>query len=41
MQFRYVVTGLAVVMGLAGCQRTSYDYNNNASNIRIKGQIFE
>ena len=32
MQFRYVVTGLAVVMGLAGCQRTSYDYNNNASN---------
>lgn len=32
MQFRYVVTGLAVVMTLAGCQRTSYDYNNNASN---------
>ncbi|CAN7496438.1 protease inhibitor Inh/omp19 family protein [Agrobacterium genomosp. 3] len=32
MQFRYVVTGLAVVMSLAGCQRTSYDYNNNGSN---------
>lgn len=32
MQFRYVVTGLAVVMTLAGCQRTSYDYNNNGSN---------
>lgn len=32
MQFRYVVTGLAVVMSLAGCQRTSYDYNNNTSN---------
>ncbi len=29
MQFRYVVTGLAVVMSLAGCQRTSYDYNNS------------
>ena len=24
MQFRYVVTGLVVVMSLAGCQRTSY-----------------
>lgn len=31
MQFRYVVTGLAVVMSLAGCQRTSYDYNNSPS----------
>ncbi|MBD8688058.1 MULTISPECIES: protease inhibitor Inh/omp19 family protein [unclassified Rhizobium] len=30
MQFRYVVTGLAVVMSLAGCQRTSYDYNSNS-----------
>jgi hypothetical protein len=30
MQFRYVATGLAVVFALAGCQRTSYDYNNNA-----------
>ncbi|MES5100493.1 protease inhibitor Inh/omp19 family protein [Agrobacterium sp. BA1120] len=29
MQFRYVVTGLVVVMSLAGCQRTSYDYNNS------------
>ncbi|NTE87381.1 protease inhibitor Inh/omp19 family protein [Agrobacterium rubi] len=31
MQFRYVVTGLAVVMSLAGCQRTSFDYNNNSA----------
>lgn len=29
MQLRYVVTGLVVVMSLAGCQRTSYDYNNS------------
>jgi hypothetical protein len=32
MQFRYVVTGLAVVMSLAGCQRTSYDYNSTPNN---------
>lgn len=32
MQFRYVATGIAVVMTLAGCQRTSYDYNNNSGN---------
>ncbi|GAK71315.1 hypothetical protein RRU01S_16_00780 [Agrobacterium rubi TR3 = NBRC 13261] len=31
MQFRYVVTGLAVVMSLASCQRTSFDYNNNSA----------
>ncbi|MEJ8310866.1 protease inhibitor Inh/omp19 family protein [Agrobacterium larrymoorei] len=31
MQVRYVVTGLVVVMGLAGCQRTSYDYNSNSN----------
>ncbi|NTF33184.1 protease inhibitor Inh/omp19 family protein [Rhizobium skierniewicense] len=31
MQFRYVVTGLVVVMSLSGCQRTSFDYNNNSS----------
>ncbi len=31
MQFRYMVTGLAVVMSLAGCQRTSYDYNNSGN----------
>lgn len=31
MQFRYVVTGLAVVMSLAGCQRTSFDYNNSSA----------
>ncbi|WP_288430611.1 protease inhibitor Inh/omp19 family protein [uncultured Agrobacterium sp.] len=32
MQFRYVVTGLAVVIGLAGCQRTSYDYSSNQNS---------
>jgi hypothetical protein len=32
MQLRYVATGIAVVMTLAGCQRTSYDYNNNSGN---------
>lgn len=32
MQFRYVVTGLAVVIGLAGCQRTSYDYGSTQSS---------
>ena len=32
MQFRYVVTGLAVVIGLAGCQRTSYDYGNSQNS---------
>ena len=31
MQFRYVATGLAVVIGLAGCQRTNYDYNSAPS----------
>ena len=31
MQVRYVVTGLAVVIGLAGCQRTSYDYSSNSN----------
>ena len=25
MQFRYAMTGLAIVLSLAGCQRTSYD----------------
>ncbi len=31
MQVRYVVTGLLVVIGLAGCQRTSYDYSSNSN----------
>src|ERR1700754_3902421 len=28
MQLRYAVTGLAVVLSLAGCQRTAYNYNS-------------
>ncbi|GGE01480.1 hypothetical protein FHT80_004198 [Rhizobium sp. BK226] len=32
MQLRYAMTGLVVVLSLAGCQRTAYDYSsNNAS----------
>lgn len=31
MQLRYAMTGLVVVLSLAGCQRTAYDYNSNAS----------
>jgi hypothetical protein len=31
MQLRYAMTGLVVVLSLAGCQRTAYDYSSNAS----------
>lgn len=30
MQLRYAMTGLVVVLSLAGCQRTAYDYNSNS-----------
>ncbi|MFS2175539.1 protease inhibitor Inh/omp19 family protein [Rhizobium pisi] len=29
MQLRYAMTGLVVVLSLAGCQRTAYDYSSN------------
>ena len=29
MQLRYAMTGLVVVLSLAGCQRTAYDYNSS------------
>ena len=31
MQLKYVATGLVVVFALAGCQRTSYDYNSGGN----------
>lgn len=31
MQLKYVTTGLVVVLALAGCQRTNYDYNSSAN----------
>lgn len=32
MQMKFLATGLIVVLGLAGCQRASYDYNQPSNN---------
>ncbi|TCL72760.1 protease inhibitor Inh/omp19 family protein [Rhizobium sp. BK251] len=39
MQFRYAVTGVAIVLSLAGCQRTSYSgYNSGYSAAPLQAQ---
>ncbi|MDI7862465.1 protease inhibitor Inh/omp19 family protein [Rhizobiaceae bacterium n13] len=38
MQFRYAVTGLAIVLSLAGCQRTSYSDSGSYSPAPLQAQ---